>query len=160
MAIDKESTHQWAGPGVPPSASDLADRYAIGQLPRIYCLGVDTRDFDLARTIFADECVAEGSSGWGGPIDEYLPQIIKGVSAFRVTQHNITNQYITLDGDDALVWSYAIAVHKVLPDADRDHFDLGVMYRDTCRRFADGWKIVHRQVTMQWNQSYPKESSK
>lgn len=160
MAIDKENTHQWAGPGVPPPAAELADRYAIGQLARIYCLGVDTRDLALARSIFADECVAEGSSGWGGPIDEYLPQIIKGVSAFQVTQHNITNQYITIDGDEALCWNYAIAVHKVVPDADRPHFDLGVTYRDTCRRFADGWKIVHRKVVLHWNQTYPKESGK
>ena len=29
------------------------------------------------------------------------------------TQHNITNQHVSLNGDEALVWSYAIAVHKV-----------------------------------------------
>lgn len=151
-----EELRRWGGAFPPPGAAELADRYAVGQLARVYALGVDMRDYELARSVFAPDAVAEGSTT-GGPIDEYLPNIVNSVKAFKATQHNITNQYITLDGDEALVWSYAIAVHKVMPDAERLPFDLGVTYRDTCRRFPEGWLIVHRKVVIQWSQNYPKE---
>lgn len=146
---------QWTGPVAAPSAQDLADRYALGQLARVYALGVDLRQYPLARSVFADEAVVEGT-GTSGAIDEYLPFILKSVGAFEATQHNITNQYITLDGSEALVWSYAIAVHKVREDADRTDFDLGVIYQDTCRRFEGGWLIVKRKVAMLWSQKHGK----
>jgi hypothetical protein len=154
--VEGEEFRAWGGPIAPPGVAELADRYALGQLARVYALGVDLRDYALARSVFADDAMCEGSST-GGPVDEYLPFIVKSVSAFAATQHNITNQYITLDGDEALVWSYAIAVHKVTQHSDRPHFNLGVSYRDTCRRFPSGWLIVKRKVVLHWSQNYAKE---
>lgn len=154
-----DDLRKWAGPIPSPSASELADRYAIGQFARVYALGIDTREYDLTRSVFAADAFVEGT-GLSGPIDEYLPKIHAGVSAFKVTQHNITNQYIALDGDEALLWSYAIAVHKVMPDATRPDFTLGVQYRDTCRRFPAGWQIVRRKVVLQWSEQGPAPGSK
>ena len=151
-----EELKRWGGPVAAPDAAELADRYALGQLARVYALGVDLRDYPLARSVFADDAIVEGT-GTSGAIDEYLPFIVESVSKFKSTQHNITNQYISIAGDDALVWNYAIAVHKVMPDADRRHFNLGVTYRDTCRRTAAGWLIVTRKVAFHWKQEFDRE---
>lgn len=144
---------RWTGPIAPPSPEDLADRYALGQLARVYALGVDARNYPLARSVFAEGAVVEGT-GTSGAIDEYLPFIIDSVSKFKATQHNITNQYVTLDGDDAEVWSYAIAIHKVRDGADRPDFDLGVIYQDSCRRSTQAWSIIRRKVVMLWSHKH------
>ena len=155
--MESEELRRWGGPIASPDPAELGDRYALGQLARVYALGVDLRDYRLARSVFADEAVVEGT-GTSGAIDEYLPFIVESVSKFKSTQHNITNQYISIEGDRALVWSYAIAVHKVMPAADRPHFNLGVTYRDSCQRLPAGWLIVGRSVKFHWKQEYNKES--
>ena len=86
------------------------------------------------------------------PIDEYLPKVHYGAATYAATQHNITNQHVVIDGDEALVWSYAIAVHKAAVNEEREHMTLGVQYRDTCRRFPKGWLIIARNVVRVWNE--------
>ena len=141
----------WAGPIRAPDPGELADRYAVSQLVKVYALGVDMRDYELARSVFAQDAFAEGSVG-AFPIDEYLPKVHDGAVAYAATQHNITNQHVVIDGDDATCWSYAIAVHKVAAGDEREQMTLGVQYRDTCRRFPDGWLIVRRKVVRVWNE--------
>lgn len=144
----------WAGPIASPSAQELGDRYAASQLVKVYALGVDMRDYDLARSVFADEAHAKGSLG-GAAIDEYLPKVYGGAAAFAATQHNIINQHVELNGDEARVLSYAIAVHKSAPGSEQNNLTMGVQYRDTCRRFENGWLIVHREAVPQWVESTP-----
>lgn len=142
----------WAGPVRTPSPTELAERAALVQLPQIYALGVDLRDYAMARSVFAPDATIEGALS--GPVDDYLPKVHGGAAAYTVTQHNITNQYVSIAGDEAVVWSYAIAVHKITPgevrEDGRQDMTLGVQYRDACRRFADGWLIIRRQVVIQW----------
>ena len=144
-----DDLRQWRAPFAPPSPAELADRLAVSQLVKIYALGIDMRDYELCRSAFADDTYIEGSAS-SGPIDEYLPKTYGGAAAFMATQHNITNQHVTIDGDEALVWSYAIAVHKSEPGSGRDNLTLGVQYRDRCRRTPKGWVIAGRKVAFQW----------
>lgn len=144
-----ELSKQWAGPAVPPSPAELADHYAVGQLAKIYGLGIDMRDYELCRSAFADDAVGEGKAGLQ-PIDEHLRNTYGVGASFHATQHIIANQYITLHGDEAVVWSYGIAHHKVAPGEARDEIIAGVQYRDRCRRFPQGWLITERRVSLQW----------
>ena len=54
------------------------------------------------------------------PADEYIPRLLEGVARYEATMHNITNQYATIDGDDADVWSYAVALHFIGARRGRD----------------------------------------
>lgn len=144
-----EVTKQWGGPVAPPSAAELADRYAIGQLAKIYGLGIDLRDYELCRSAFSDDAVGEGKEGMQ-PIDDYLRNTYGMGASFHMTQHIIANQYITVNGDEAVAWSYGIAHHKVGPNEARDEIIAGVQYRDRCRRFLKGWLITERRVALQW----------
>lgn len=141
----------WAGPIAAPTSAELADRYAVSQLCKVYALGMDMRAYALSRSAFADDAFAEGSVGLA-PIDDYLPKVYAGASGFAATQHNITNQYVTLDGDTAVVWSYAVAYHWAAPGETRSDLVVGVQYRDQCRRFPEGWLITARKVVKQWAQ--------
>jgi hypothetical protein len=145
-----EQAKQWAGPATPlGTLTELADHHAIGQLPKIYALGMDMRDLDLARSAFALDAVAEGKQGMES-IEQHLKFVYGVASSFHATQHVISNQYIQLNGDAALVWSYGVAQHKVAPGEQRDEIIAGVQYREKCRRFAQGWLIVERSVANQW----------
>ncbi|HEY3695892.1 nuclear transport factor 2 family protein [Phenylobacterium sp.] len=146
-----DDLRQWKGPFASPGPAELADRLAASQLVKIYALGIDMRDYDLCRSAFAEGAQMVGTHG-SALIEKYLPKVYEGAAGFAATQHNITNQHVTLDGDDALVWSYAIAVHKAAPDSERTDLTMGVQYRDTCRRFPDGWLITARTVVVQWTE--------
>jgi hypothetical protein len=140
---------RWMGPSRPPETGDLLEREAIRQLPRIYALGVDTRSIDLAISAFTIECVIDGNFG-KAVIREYLQRVLEGNARFVATQHHITNQYVAIDGDRALVWSYVLAYH-LQPDGAADpDIVVGVQYRDDCVRQEGAWRIACRDSVMQW----------
>jgi hypothetical protein len=142
---------QWRGPSPASSPSELADRYAVSQLVKIYALGIDMRDYDLCRSAFAPDAVAENRGGMA-PIDDFLPKLYARATSFQVTQHNVTNQYVTLKGDEALVRSYAIAFHKPHPGDGQQSITVGVQYYDVCRRHPEGWLIAERRAAIQWTE--------
>lgn len=151
------SVDHWKGPVAKPSADQLADHFAVSQLCKIYALGMDLRRYDLARSAFADEARIQGKAGFE-PVDESLPATYAVASSFHATQHLIANQYVDLQGDVATVWSYGVAHHKTAKGEDRDEIIAGVQYRDTCRRFPDGWLIVERTIANQWVDMQPRVS--
>jgi len=140
---------KWSGPVKPLSPEALADTHAVSQLCKIYAIGMDLRNYDLARSAFADDALIEGKSGME-PVDESLPKTFAMASSFHATQHFIGNQYVDLAGDEATVWSYGIAHHKAATGDGRDEIIAGVQYRDKCRRSAAGWQIIERVIANQW----------
>jgi hypothetical protein len=127
-----EDLRRWGGPAIPlRNFAELADHYA------------------LARSAFAQDAVTHGKQGVEA-IDESLPKTYGVAASFHATQHIISNQYIHLDGDDAIVWSYGVAHHKVAQGEKRDEIIAGVQYRDTCKRFAEGWLITERSIFPHW----------
>jgi hypothetical protein len=139
----------WRGPAVPLSPEALAEHQALGQLAKIYALGMDLRDYELCRSAFADDAVGD-ERGTLLPVDQYLRNTYNVGASFHATQHLIGQQYIRVLGDEADVWSYGVAHHKVAPGEARDEIIAGVQYRDRCRRYPRGWLIAERRVHMLW----------
>lgn len=144
----------WAGPIAAFDPAELADRMAVLQLVKVYALGVDMHDYDLSRSVFSDDAISKGAMGEAA-IDEYLPKVWGGAQEYAATQHNITNQHLELNGDEARVLSYAIAVHKAKPGSDMTNLTMGVQYRDWCRRTDKGWLIYRREAVAQWTETSP-----
>lgn len=144
-----EQARKWAGPVQPLVPDALADHHAVSQLCNIYAIGMDMRDYELARSAFADDALIEGKAGLE-PVDESLPKTYAMASSFHATQHFIGNQYVDLNGDEAIVWSYGMAHHKVALGDARDEIIAGVQYRDRCRRTSQGWLIAERLIANQW----------
>jgi hypothetical protein len=150
---------QWRGPIPSLSPAELADRYAASQLVKVYALGVDMRDLDTVLSVFTPDAMVEGMAGTM-PAAEYLPNIFAGASVYSATQHNITNQHVSIDGDEALVWSYAVCYHLEEPGSGRDDLIVATQYRDRCRRAGDGWLITARTSVPQWIRGpYPRSES-
>ena len=140
---------QWRGPIAAPAADELADRYAVSQLVKVYALGIDMRDLDTVMSVFSPDAFVEGMAG-AMPATDYLPNIYQGAAEYHATQHNITNQHVTINGDEALVWSYAVCYHIEAPGNGREDLVVATQYRDSCRRGDGGWLIYARTSVMQW----------
>jgi hypothetical protein len=150
---------RWRGPIPSPTPAELADRYAASQLVKVYALGIDMRDIDTVTSVFTPDALVEGMAGTM-PASEYLPTIFAGASVYHATQHNITNQHVSIDGDEALVWSYAVCYHIEEPGNGRDDLIVATQYRDRCRRFDGGWLITARTSVPQWIRGpYPRSES-
>lgn len=154
-----DTAKAWAGLAKEPSLEELRQHHALGQLAKTYALGMDLRDYALCRSAFAPDGVGEARGGMV-PIDPYLEGVYAVGSGFHATQHLIAQQYIHIEGDEAEVWSYAVAHHKVAPGEARDEIIAGVQYRDRCRRFEQGWLIVERRVHPLWIDIAPARASR
>jgi len=137
------------GPIVPDRPEVLADRAAVCRLPQLYALGIDRRDEAMVLSVFAPDAVLRGALGEAAA-HEYVPKLVAAVASYEATMHNITNQYSIVDGDDAAVWSYAVALHFEHADSGRADLGLGVQYRDQLRRTDRGWLVTARETVRLW----------
>jgi SnoaL-like protein len=146
---DDEMLAAMHGPIAPLDPAVAPDLAAACQLARVYALGIDQRDQDLVRTVFASDAVVDGMAGTS-PIDDYLPVLFEGIARYAATMHNITNQYGVIDGDIGAVWSYGHCLHMEHDGSDRPDLHVGVQYRDRVRRDREGWVISARRTVSQW----------
>src|SRR5437868_951927 len=113
------------GPIAADTIDTLADRAAVCRLPQLYALGIDLRDEAMVRSVFAPDAILRGALG-EAPADEYVPKLLAAVARYEATMHNITNQYAVVEGDEAAVWSDAVALHFERPEAGRPDMAMGV----------------------------------
>lgn len=138
------------GPIAPAaSAEETADRQAVLALTPLYAFSIDTRDLEMLLSVFDPDGTVRGTMTSGRAAD-YLPNVLAGASVYHRTMHNIVNQYVRLDGDDALVWNYAVACHMEEPGSGREDLIMAVIYKDRARRTERGWWIAEREVDLQW----------
>lgn len=149
VGVSLENAQIFAGPARPLEGVALADDAAVRGLVHTYALGVDSRDFELVRSVFTEDGFGDGALG-ASPFSDYLPKVFKGAAVYSATQHNVTTQNVRLNGDEAVVWSHAVAYHIEEPGNGRDDLIVGVQYRDLCKRTPQGWLIARRKVVMQW----------
>lgn len=129
------------------------DRADISALLTDYTRGIDARDFDLVRTVFADDATLDYSSP-GGPIgtpDEVIGWLRDMLAAVTVTQHLLTNLWIRLDGDSATARAELLNPLLIAGDGAAELHLLGGSYDDRLRRTSHGWRITHRVHTTAWS---------
>jgi hypothetical protein len=118
-----------------------------------WCLGIDTLDWKLYRSAFADAVHVEfpdplspvivKSKHWR--TDDWI-DIVRRVEGFDSTQHFLSNFRFQVDGDAAEVSSYLLAEHHL----DGDHFTLGGQSSHSLKRGADGWQVVKVALRPWW----------
>jgi len=133
----------------------LLDRAAITDTVYRYATGIDTRDWALYRSIFADEVDFDFHTWSGAPpsrikADDWVAGVRGGLSGFDATQHTLTNPVVTLNGDEATCVMYMSALHYLVTGEKREMQSLGGYYTDKLRRTGDGWKIHACTLTVTW----------
>jgi 3-phenylpropionate/cinnamic acid dioxygenase small subunit len=130
----------------PQQTSDLLE---IQQLIYRYAWLIDTRDFDRLDTVFAPG--AEVHYNVFGGVRQSWP-VIKdflrmGLSLHRVTQHQMSNPLVELDGDRATARTYGNLVHvQELLDGKPSYVVQHAIYHDALARGTSGWRITSRRL--------------
>ncbi|ANI42472.1 nuclear transport factor 2 family protein [Mycolicibacterium vaccae] len=119
---------------------EISDRLEIEALVHKYARAVDTRDWDLWRSLFTDEAVVDYSSAGAiaGSRDEVAAWLEQALSAMQMMQHFISNIEAEIDGDTAQVRAMFYNPMK-LPGMDELSY-CGGYYHHTLVRTPDGWR--------------------
>jgi len=141
--------------GAIPDSHEIADRLAIQDVLVKHSRGVDRADAELLKSAYWPEAeVAYGA--FNGAAHQFCESLPAGIRAYAATQHRVTNISIDFNGDDAVVESYVTAYHyrAAADDAavDTEMTYIG-RYIDHMQKRQNVWKMMFRQVVMDWNQN-------
>lgn len=123
------------------------DKAQISEVLIRYATGIDRRDWELFRSIWADDAVSDYGRGFRfhGP-DEVTEYMIETHRPMGATQHRMTNMVIEVDGDRATARTYAHVVLMVDKNDPTAWMDVIAHYDDVFVRTPDGWRISERKA--------------
>ena len=125
----------------------LIDRSDVADLLGSYARSVDTKDWTLFRSTFADDAKVDYTAAYGiaGSPDEITDWISKLMTDEFVpdTMHGLTNVTVAVHGDTAEASAYYINP-DVMSDGEGGRYLLfnGGRYFTTCARTPEGWKFT------------------
>lgn len=134
--------------------SELADRLAIAETLALYCRGIDRCDGEQLAAAFTPDALIDYGDG-ANPIAAVIPGLMAGLGSMRLTQHNISNTVMRINGDSARAETNCVALH-IIPSPDGEvELVVGGRYLDTLERREGRWLIAERLYIMDWNRSAP-----
>jgi 3-phenylpropionate/cinnamic acid dioxygenase small subunit len=127
--------------------SDRADRQDIADVLVRYATGIDRRDWELFRTCFTADVLAEyeGIATWTS-VEEFTEYMASSHADMGHTMHRLTNVAITVNDDTAIARTYVDAV-LMAADGQSGINPVG-FYDDALVRTESGWRIARRRFTM------------
>lgn len=135
----------------PRTIEDLIDRADIDDVIHRYATGVDSRDWPLLRSIFAEEVLFDVRSWTGGApqlmrADDLVGWVTGMLSGFDATRHYSSNHVHRIEGDEATCVSNMVALHYLVEGEAREmHASIGY-YTRRLKRSPDGWLIHAHQL--------------
>ncbi len=137
------------------------DKLMIAETIYLYAIGIDTKDFDLYGSIFADHVNIDFSSYEGSSVpettvltrDQWVSRVRPLFTGLAATQHSMTNPVVTIDGDTASCRMYMQAHHVFEPEKEDSWFTIGGYYDDALLRDAkspSGWRLSGVKLTVLW----------
>lgn len=132
-----------------------ADELAITALLNRYARAVDTKDWELYRTVFTDDAVIDysGAGQIAGPRDEVVDWFKANFGVLPWTMHYITNIEAAIDGDTATV--RAMFYNPMQLPGMAEMSSCGGYYHHEVVRTPDGWRSRHLTEEMVWFQNPP-----
>jgi uncharacterized protein (TIGR02246 family) len=139
-------------------------RWEIRQVVEAYAAAADRADGDGIAALFTPEGVL---AIWMDPTTESsrvrtgraeIATAIRGLSAYRATQHSISSHVATVDGDSARGETRCVA-HRI-ESADGHAHDrvLYIRYDDDYVHADEHWLIARRELHVQWTSIQPVET--
>ncbi len=149
------------------SLAPASDRQEIIDVTIAYCWALDTRDWAALSDVFTPDATA-GLGGTQAGLDQIIDRVSSALRPFPATQHIVTNHAISID-DSALRESSAIRegstatsrcyVQAVHVWESGELYTIGGRYEDRFVRSADGWRISHRDLIVQWTNPVRKQTT-
>jgi 3-phenylpropionate/cinnamic acid dioxygenase small subunit len=137
------------------------DKLAVAETVYRYAKGVDDRDWDAYRSIFAERVTVDfsGYDSTRKPVemsaDDWVAQIRPQFMGLHATQHLMANPLAEVNGDHARVTMYVRAHHVFEPDVGDSWFTVGGFYDDELVRSPEGWLLTRVKLTVTWRLGRP-----
>ena len=139
--------------GIPPSIEQVADRLAIQDVLHLHCRGLDRLDKEIIQRAYWPQAEVDYGSYKGSA--QVFAELVVGAlgQTYELTRHSISNTLISFSGGAARSESSVHAAH-LLPGAQEELLFYG-RYLDRLEKRSGQWKILHRQVVMDWVKRLP-----
>lgn len=134
--------------------TELADRLAIAETLARYCRGIDRCDAAVLATVFTPDARIDYGDGPKSPAAT-IPGLMAGLGAMRLTQHNISNTVMRINGNTAKAETNCVALHLIPAPAGEIELVVGGRYLDTLAKREGRWQIAERLYVMDWNRTAP-----
>ena len=122
-----------------------ADNAQITEVLVRYATGIDSKNWPLFRSCWADEVdIDYGELGAFTDPDALTDLFAQIHGSMGPTYHRLSNFVIDTDGDTATARTYVHAVLMVTPDDDGPWVDAIGHFDDELMRGPDGWRIRRR----------------
>jgi hypothetical protein len=137
--------------GMAPSVDELGQQQAIKGILFRHSRGLDRGDGALLKSLYWPEAEVDYGSfkGSAHQFSELIGPALEG--GYELTQHNLGQCFIEINGDAAKAESYVTARHLLIGAKEEMIFSGRYLDQLECR---DGrWKLIHRRVVMDWGHS-------
>jgi hypothetical protein len=136
-----------------PNEEQIADRMAIQDVLYSHSRGLDRRDSVTISAAYWPEAEVDYGS-YKGHAHTFAELVVAALaSQYELTRHCLGNTLIEFAGDNALSESCVQASHLLL-GATEEMLFYG-RYLDRLEKRGCHWKILHRQVVMDWSNRIP-----
>jgi hypothetical protein len=137
------------------NAHDLSRTAEVIEAQHRYAFGIDTRDWEMYRSVFADVVHFDFTSWYGGepseiPADDWVRRVAATQSGFDGTQHQMSNHRVVLDGGQAHCTTYIVARHYLRIDGEHHIEAIGGYYSNRLQHAGDRWLIDRCVLTVLW----------
>jgi len=142
-----------ADTGITLTPTQLADRLAIQDVLHLHCRGLDRLDKATIQCAYWPQAEVDYGSYKGSA--HVFAELVVGAlgQSYELTRHSISNTLISFSGAVARSESSVHAAH-LLPGAQEEMLFYG-RYLDRLEKRQGQWKILHRQVVMDWSKRLP-----
>lgn len=139
--------------GSTPEPGRVADQLAIQAVLHLHCRGLDRLDRESIQCAYWPEAEVDYGSFKGSA--HLFAELVVGAlgEKYALTRHSLSNTLIQFSGNSARSESSVNAAHLLI-DAKEEMLFYG-RYLDTLEKRHGLWKILHRQVVMDWSKRFP-----
>jgi hypothetical protein len=128
----------------------------IRELAMLYSRGVDRKDIELLRSLYAKGSTDNHGKYFNGNAEDYLKFLERSLPHMPMSGHFIANHLISVDGDQAEGEIYALCYH-LLPDGKGGFVEdfKAVRYIDRYLKEDGRWRFAARVVTFDLESARP-----
>ena len=132
----------------------LADESDLRDLIHRYAFGLDTKDWVLWRSVFADEVVMDMSDYQpeapprAAPADLVVKNAAVLFAGLERSQHLMGSHRYKIDGDRATITAHMRAEHWLDTGKGGDRYTMFGTYTDDAIRTPDGWKLIRVKLAL------------
>lgn len=130
----------------------LLDRALISDVTTAFAVALDSRDWGLFRTLFADDVEIDYPDSVGVrtfTVDELVATAAAFFGRLDATHHISANHLISIDGDTATCTSTLHAQHYLASQVDNP-VQRQIGYYENRLERRDRWRIVRSQQRVSW----------